>query len=70
MGSSPRARAPSPPPKSQAQTNSEKRQEEEYQKTADDLKAKKAALKRKRRGRASLISGEETGISDKSGTLG
>jgi hypothetical protein len=67
MGSSPKA--PSPPPPSQAQINSEKRQEEEYLKTEADLKAKKDALKRKRRGRASLISGEETGV-DKSGTLG
>jgi len=67
MGSSPKA--PSPPPKSQAQVKSEKRQEEEYQKTEHDVAAKKSALKRKRRGRASLISGEETGV-DKSGTLG
>jgi hypothetical protein len=67
MGSSPKA--PSAPAKSEAQVKSEARQDEEYEKTKHQVAAKKSALKRKRRGRASLISGEETGI-EKSGTLG
>jgi hypothetical protein len=60
MGASPKA-----PKVSDSQKASEARQAAEFKKTQDQLAAKKAALQRRSRGRASLISGEETGIADK-----
>jgi hypothetical protein len=54
--------APAAPAKSQAQIDAEKAQEQELA----DLKAKEesrtAAMARKRRGRASLLTGDETGM--------
>jgi hypothetical protein len=67
MGSSPKA--PAAPEKSEAQKRSEARQEAEYASTDQEVNAKRKAMMRKKRGRSSLISGEETGIG-KSGTLG
>ena len=46
------------------------RQEKERLRVEGIEKSKKDALKRKTRGRASLISQSETGVSDKSSTLG
>lgn len=52
---------------SKAQIEAEKRQKEELAKLEAEKAGREAALKRSRRGRASLISGEETGLK---GSLG
>lgn len=59
--------APGPTP---AQQRAEKRKEEELALLESQETQRKRALGRKRRGRASLISGAETGIQDRSDTLG
>ena len=59
---------PKPPQKSEAQVRAEEAQVAELDRLTKKEDAMKAAASRKRRGRASLISGEETGV--RSGTLG
>jgi len=54
--------------KTQAQVDAEKRQSEEAAKLKNQEEKRIAAAGRKRQGRASLISGAETGV--KSDTLG
>ena len=55
--SSPKAPAPSP-----AQVKAEKAQTKELERLTKKEDSMKAAMKRRRRGRASLISGDERGI--------
>jgi hypothetical protein len=59
----------SPPGKSASQLQAEQRQKAEDSRTSEELKKKRQASYRSNRGRQSLISGEETGITDKT-TLG
>lgn len=59
----------SPPGKSASQLQAEQRQKAEDSHTSEELKKKRQASYRSNRGRQSLISGEETGITDKT-TLG
>jgi len=59
-----RRSSPPPPP---AKTAAEERQEKKDKELDVKIEARKEALKRKKRGRSSLISGDERGITD---TLG
>jgi len=61
-----RRRSPPPPPPA-AKTKAEVRQEKEDVRLSEEIKAKKNAMRRKKYGRASLISFDERGITD---TLG
>jgi len=55
-------KAPKAPAKSVAQVKAEKRQEAEIVKLEKKETAVKESMKRRRRGRSSLISGDERGI--------
>jgi len=59
----------SPPGPSAAQIKAEKQQDAEDSRTSEEMKKKRQAMYRSNRGRASLISNEETGVQDKT-TLG
>lgn len=54
--------APPPPKKSQAQIDAEKAQEKELKDLQAKEESRTLAMQRKRRGRASLITGDETGM--------
>jgi hypothetical protein len=59
----------SPPGPSASQIKAEKRQDAEDSRTSEEMKKKRQAMYRSNRGRASLISNDETGIQSKN-TLG
>jgi hypothetical protein len=54
--------SPKPPTKSEEQLKAEKAQSAELDRLAAKEESQKMAMARRRRGRASLISGEETGV--------
>jgi hypothetical protein len=54
--------SPKPPAKSEEQLKAEKAQSAELDRLAAKEESQKMAMARRRRGRASLISGEETGV--------
>ncbi len=60
MGSSPKA-----PKKTASQIRAEKKQAAEDSRTSEELNTARKASYRSRRGKASLISGDEQGITDK-----
>jgi hypothetical protein len=54
--------SPKPPAKSEEQLKAEKAQAAELDRLSAKEESQKMAMARRRRGRASLISGEETGV--------
>jgi len=66
-GSKPKKPAGPSPEEIRQKAEAEQRQKDELAKLKSEEESRTNALKRKRRGRASLISGEETGLSE---TLG
>ena len=58
---------PTPPPEPKAKTDAEVRQEKKDKDLDAKIEARKLAAARKKKGRSSLISGDETGITS---TLG
>jgi hypothetical protein len=54
--------SPKPPAKSEEQLKAEKAQSAELDRLSAKEESQKMAMARRRRGRASLISGEETGV--------